>query len=251
MAAGPSGDADGDAWRDVAVARVRLGRLQTPWLASGALSLDGVRHALGGPGRRRATRVADRADGCKFVLPGWGLSVRGTVTAVARTSWAGLCRPGRRQPRHRQPLDGDDAGDGAAPRTPTPVAGLPWWCGLPTRDARARPRHPRAAVPGRPSHPPRRARTGRAAGQQPEWGMMEGQARWSGLVMGFDTHMIAGNRACCIQLDPLTRPSPTRQARTMTRPWPRPRHDNSYGNFDTFPIRQRSYTVQHARLRGG
>jgi hypothetical protein len=26
--------------------------------------------------------------------------------------------------------------------------------------------------------------------------MMEGQARWSGLVMGFDNHMIAGNRAC-------------------------------------------------------
>jgi hypothetical protein len=26
--------------------------------------------------------------------------------------------------------------------------------------------------------------------------MMKGQARSSGLVMGFDTHMIAGNRAC-------------------------------------------------------
>jgi hypothetical protein len=28
------------------------------------------------------------------------------------------------------------------------------------------------------------------------------------------------------------------------------RHDNSSGNLDTFPVRQRSYTVQHARLRG-
>jgi hypothetical protein len=26
--------------------------------------------------------------------------------------------------------------------------------------------------------------------------MMRGQARWSGLVMGFDTHVIAGSRAC-------------------------------------------------------
>ena len=26
--------------------------------------------------------------------------------------------------------------------------------------------------------------------------MMKGQARWSGLVMGFNNHMIAGSRAC-------------------------------------------------------
>jgi hypothetical protein len=35
-----------------------------------------------------------------------------------------------------------------------------------------------------------------AAGQPPGWGMMRGQARRSGLVMGFDTHRIAGGRAC-------------------------------------------------------
>lgn len=78
------GDAEGDAWLDVAIARVRIGRLLTPWLASGALSLDGVRHTLGGPGRWRSTRIAERADGCDFVLPGRGLSVRGTVRAARK-----------------------------------------------------------------------------------------------------------------------------------------------------------------------
>jgi hypothetical protein len=35
--------------------------------------------------------------------------------------------------------------------------------------------------------------------------MMGGQARRSGLVMGFDTHMIAGGRACSASTRP-TRP---------------------------------------------
>jgi hypothetical protein len=52
---------------------------------------------------------------------------------------------------------------------------------------------------------------------------MKGQARRSGLVMGFDTHMIAGGRACPHQLGSLTRPSPARQARTMPGPWTRSR----------------------------
>ncbi len=76
--------AGGDAWLDVAVARVRLGGLLTPWLAAGALSLDGVRHPLGGPGRWRATRIAESADGCDFTLPGRELSVRGTVRAARK-----------------------------------------------------------------------------------------------------------------------------------------------------------------------
>ena len=73
-----------DGWLDVAIARVRLGGLLTPWVAYGALSLDGVRHSLGGPGRWRATRIAERADGCEFVLPGRGLSVRGAVRAARK-----------------------------------------------------------------------------------------------------------------------------------------------------------------------
>jgi hypothetical protein len=78
------GHTESDAWLDVAVARVRLGRLVTPWLASGALSLGGVRHALGGPGRWRATRIAEDPNGCDFTLPGWELSVKGTVGATRK-----------------------------------------------------------------------------------------------------------------------------------------------------------------------
>jgi hypothetical protein len=74
----------GDAWLDVAVARVRVGALLTPWLASGALSLDGVRYPLGGLGRWRGTRIAERADGCDFVLPSRELTVRGTVHAAPK-----------------------------------------------------------------------------------------------------------------------------------------------------------------------
>jgi hypothetical protein len=83
VAAGPLGDPDDGAWLDVAVARVWLGRVVTPWLATGALSLDGARHPLGGPGRWRGTRIAEGVEGCDFVVPGRQVSVRGTVRAAA------------------------------------------------------------------------------------------------------------------------------------------------------------------------
>ena len=41
--------------------------------------------------------------------------------------------------------------------------------------------------------------------------MMGRQARRSGLVMGFDTHMIAGSRACSTSTVPLT-PTTTNQS---------------------------------------
>ncbi|HEX6678656.1 MAG TPA: hypothetical protein VF486_27020 [Actinomycetes bacterium] len=83
------GSFGGGAWLDVAVARVRLGRWVSPWLASGALSLDGARHRLGGPGRwagllQRAspgTSVVASPEGCRFELPGRGLRLRGVVRA--------------------------------------------------------------------------------------------------------------------------------------------------------------------------
>jgi hypothetical protein len=81
---GAFGGAGAGSWLDVAIARVRLGRLLTPWLATGALCLHGVRHALGGPGRWRSTRVAEGVDGCDFVLAGRGVRVRGTVRAARK-----------------------------------------------------------------------------------------------------------------------------------------------------------------------
>ena len=48
-----------DAWLDVALGRIKVGRFTTPWIANGALHLDGERIRVGGLGRR--ARVAERA----------------------------------------------------------------------------------------------------------------------------------------------------------------------------------------------
>jgi hypothetical protein len=66
-------------WIDAAIGRIKLGPLTTPWIANGALSLDGERIALGGPGRR--VRIDERPDHCDFAIPGKGVEVRGTVSA--------------------------------------------------------------------------------------------------------------------------------------------------------------------------
>ncbi len=69
---------DGD-WLDAAIGRIKLGPATTPWIANGALSVAGERHALGGPGRR--VEVDESPDSCAFLLPGKGMRVRGTVSA--------------------------------------------------------------------------------------------------------------------------------------------------------------------------
>ena len=69
---------EGD-WLDAALGKVKLGPLTTPWVASGAVSLDGRRHALGGPGRK--VEVRESTSGCDFQLAGRGVQVRGSVTA--------------------------------------------------------------------------------------------------------------------------------------------------------------------------
>ena len=65
---------DGD-WLDAAIGRVTLGPLTTPWVANGALSLAGDRHAL------RRARVTEYPDRCTFSLSGRRVEVRGTVEA--------------------------------------------------------------------------------------------------------------------------------------------------------------------------
>jgi hypothetical protein len=70
--------ADGD-WLDCALGKVRLGRLTTPWVASGAVSLAGRRHALGGPGRKLELREAP--NHCDFLLTGRGITAHGSVEA--------------------------------------------------------------------------------------------------------------------------------------------------------------------------
>jgi hypothetical protein len=69
------------AWLDVALGRVRLGRAVTPWVANGALALDGRRYRLGG--LRRRPRVDARPGALEAVVPGAGVVVRAAAAAPA------------------------------------------------------------------------------------------------------------------------------------------------------------------------
>jgi hypothetical protein len=69
------------AWLDVALGRVRVGRAVTPWIANGALALDGRRYRLGG--LRRRPRVDARPGALEAALLGAGLVVHATVAAPA------------------------------------------------------------------------------------------------------------------------------------------------------------------------
>ena len=66
-------------WLDAAIGRIKIGPVTTPWIGNGALSIDGERIALGGPGRR--VKVMERPDGCEFVLPGKDTHLHGSVEA--------------------------------------------------------------------------------------------------------------------------------------------------------------------------
>jgi hypothetical protein len=70
----------GEAWLDLAIGRVKLGPVTTPWIANGAVWLDGRLHRVGGPAAR-GTKVAERPDGCEFTLPGGDVVLRGEVSA--------------------------------------------------------------------------------------------------------------------------------------------------------------------------
>lgn len=76
-----------DAWLDVVIGRVKIGPAVLPWIANGALALEGPagqRLRVGGLGR--AAKVVDRPDGCNLVLPGRAVSLKVSVAApLART----------------------------------------------------------------------------------------------------------------------------------------------------------------------
>ena len=79
---------DPGGWVDVALARVAVGRRLTPWLASGAISLDGRRRRLGRPGR--PVRVRADATGCSVELAGesgLGVSLRASVPQGTAAGW--------------------------------------------------------------------------------------------------------------------------------------------------------------------
>jgi hypothetical protein len=65
-------------WLDVVLARIRIAGRQTPWLAAGALSLDGQRFPLA---THRLPRVDETPDQVRFSLPGKDITVAGTISA--------------------------------------------------------------------------------------------------------------------------------------------------------------------------
>ena len=74
------------AWLDVALGRVLVAGRLTPWMASGAISLDGRRVRLGGLGAR-GLKVAESAARCTLSLPGeGGLTVEAHVDTPAGAS---------------------------------------------------------------------------------------------------------------------------------------------------------------------
>jgi hypothetical protein len=78
-----------EAWIDVAIGRVRVAGHTTPWVANGALHIDGERHRLGGMGAR-GLLVAERPEHCVLALPGTdGLVVEAHVQAppAALAGW--------------------------------------------------------------------------------------------------------------------------------------------------------------------
>jgi hypothetical protein len=69
------------AWLDVALGRVRAAGRTTPWVANGAVALDGTRLRLGGLGRVRSTRVDARAGALEAVIGGAAVTIRVSVAA--------------------------------------------------------------------------------------------------------------------------------------------------------------------------
>ncbi len=74
-----------DAWIDVVLGRVRIAGRLTPWVANGAISIDGRRTRLGGM-LKRGVKVDPRLDQARMTLPGEnGASVE-LVTTTPRES---------------------------------------------------------------------------------------------------------------------------------------------------------------------
>jgi hypothetical protein len=93
---------DANAWLDVALGRVLLAGRLTPWVANGAICIDGRRLRLGGLGAR-GLKVAESPARCSLSLPGErGLLVEAHVDTVPNciARW-----------RYSDPRDRPDTGD--------------------------------------------------------------------------------------------------------------------------------------------
>jgi hypothetical protein len=78
-----------EAWLDVALGRIKLAGRLTPWVANGALSLDGRGLRIGGLGAR-GLQVQENPQGCTLSLPGESgitLRVRASVPEHTAAGW--------------------------------------------------------------------------------------------------------------------------------------------------------------------
>lgn len=79
-----AGEAPGGAdapWIDLVAGRVRVGFATTPWIANGALMIDGKRIQLGGIGKTVSTHVNARLGRCEIALRGDGVRARAVFEA--------------------------------------------------------------------------------------------------------------------------------------------------------------------------
>lgn len=77
------------AWLDVALGRLALAGRMTPWVANGALSIDGRRYRLGGLTASRA-RVSESPAGCSLALTGGhglALQAKARVPELSTAGW--------------------------------------------------------------------------------------------------------------------------------------------------------------------
>ena len=66
---------------DMAVGRIKVAGLRTPWVGNGMLVLDGAEHRLGGFERIPSTQVEESPTGARFQLKGKRIRVTGRVGA--------------------------------------------------------------------------------------------------------------------------------------------------------------------------
>jgi hypothetical protein len=70
---------DASDYLDIGAGKIKIGPWRTPWIANGAVALDGEVHKLGGLGSIYGTDITETPTSCEFVVPGKGVTVRGRV----------------------------------------------------------------------------------------------------------------------------------------------------------------------------
>jgi hypothetical protein len=69
---------------DMAVGRIKIGPVTTPWVGNGVLRVDGEEHRLGGFARVFSLKVDDDPTACDFEIAGKDVKVRGRVSSEPR-----------------------------------------------------------------------------------------------------------------------------------------------------------------------